>query len=409
MSIKYDMKITDKALAGKDILNVATAVSDEALKVTTDETVKPKGPEPTPEKSVDRTNPAVGEDVTFTLRFTNNNAGTVAKDVKIKDFMNESNMVKIREDSLKVTLDNKDITKECKITYNDSKDGFEIETGKDLAQSQAIVVSYKAEVLLAAAGKDLVNTTGVNCTNNPEWKYAEAPFSPVDPTPDLKIEKKSDKTNYSVGDKGHYTVKVTQTADNATARNVVIEDAFDNEKAILDTKTIKLTDSKGKDITKEVTVIADQKCYKIETGKNLAQNEFFTVTYDVLFTDQTLGGEEVTNVAKTHADNVPEKTTTVTVKIEKPELEVTKTSDKKVYSFEDTAHYTVKTEEVKENATAYNVVIDDQLQVSGAKVLAETIKISDKDGKDFTNKCEIECNITVNNTGKMLRQEMFLI
>lgn len=394
MSIKYDMKITDKALAGKDILNVATAVSDEALKVTTDETVKPKGPEPTPEKSVDRTNPAVGEDVTFTLRFTNNNAGTVAKDVKIKDFMNESNMVKIREDSLKVTLDNKDITKDCKITYNDSKDGFEIETGKDLTQSQAIVVSYKAEVLLAAAGKDLVNTTGVNCTNNPEWKYAEAPFSPEDPTPELKIEKKSDKTNYSVGDTGHYTVKVTQTADNATARNVVIEDAFDNKKAILDTKTIKLTDSKGKDITKEVTIEGTQSGYKIETGKNLAQNEFFTVTYDVLFTDQTLGGEEVTNVAKTHADNVPEKTTTVTVKIEKPELEVTKTSDKKVYSFEDTAHYTVKTEEVKENATAYNVVIDDQLQVSGAKVLAETIKISDKDGKDFTDKCEIECKGT---------------
>lgn len=412
MSIKYDMKITDKALAGKEILNVATAVSDEALKVTTDETVKPKGPEPTPEKSVDRTNPAVGEDVTFTLRFTNNNAGTVAKDVKIKDFMNESNMVKIREDSLKVTLDNKDITKECKITYNDSKDGFEIETGKDLAQSQAIVVSYKAEVLLAAAGKDLVNTTGVNCTNNPEWKYAETPFNPVDPTPDLKIEKKSDKTNYSVGDKGHYTVKVTQTADNATARNVVIEDAFDNEKAILDTKTIKLTDSKGKDITKEVTIEGTQSGYKIETGKNLAQNEFFTVTYDVLFTDQTLGGEEVTNVAKTHADNVPEKTTTVTVKIEKPELEVTKTSDKKVYSYEDTAHYTVKTEEVKENATAYNVVIDDQLQVSGAKVLAETIKISDKDGKDFTDKCEIECKgsgYTIKTKRDLTKGEVFTV
>ena len=98
--------------------------------------------------------------------------------------MNESYMVKIREDSLKVTLDNKDITNECKITYNDSKDGFEIDTCKDLAQSQAIVVSYKAEVLLTAAGKDLVNTTGVNCTNNPEWLYAEAPFSPKDPTPE---------------------------------------------------------------------------------------------------------------------------------------------------------------------------------------------------------------------------------
>ena len=313
MSIKYDMKITDKALAGKDILNVATAVSDEALKVTTDETVKPKGPEPTPEKSVDRTNPAVGEDVTFTLRFTNNNAGTVAKDVKIKDFMNESNMVKIREDSLKVTLDNKDITKECKITYNDSKDGFEIETGKDLAQSQAIVVSYKAEVLLAAAGKDLVNTTGVNCTNNPEWKYAEAPFNPVDPTPDLKIEKKSDKTNYSVGDTGHYTVKVTQTADNATARNVVIEDAFDNKKAILDTKTIKLTDSKGKDITKEVTIEGTQSGYKIETGKNLAPNADMVITYKAKFSKKGT----YKNTAVATSDNTDPVKAKNTVKVTK--------------------------------------------------------------------------------------------
>ena len=412
MSIKYDMKITDKALAGKDILNVATAVSDEALKVTTDETVTPRAPEPTPEKSVDRTNPKVGEDVTFTLRFTNTNAGTKAENVKIKDFMSESNMVKIREDSIKVTFDNEDITKDCKITYNDSKDGFEIETGKDLAQSQAIVVTYKAEVLIAASGKDLVNTDGVSCNNNPEWKYAEAPFSPEDPTPELKIEKKSDKASYNVGDTGHYTVKVTQTADDAIARNVVIEDNFKNEKAILDTKTIKIQDYKGNDITKDVTIEGTQSSYKIETKKNLAQNEFFTVSYDVLFTDPTLGGEEITNVAKTHADNVPEKETEVTVPIEKPELEVTKTSDKKIYSYEDTAHYTVKTEEVKENATAYNVVIQDQLQVSGAKVLAKTVKISDKDGKDFTDKCEIKCDgtgYTIKTKRDLAKGEVFTV
>ena len=131
-----------------------------------------------------------------------------------------------------------------------------------------------------------------------------------------------------------------------------------------------------------------------------------------MFTDPTLGGEEVTNVAKTHADNVPEKETEVTVPIEKPELEVTKTSDKKIYSYEDTAHYTVKTEEVKENATAYNVVIEDKLQVSGAKVLAKTVKISDKDGKDFTDKCEIECDgtgYTIKTKRDLAKGEVFTV
>ena len=52
MTIKYDMKITDKDLAGKEILNTATAVSDEALKVITDETVIPDGPNPKVEKGL---------------------------------------------------------------------------------------------------------------------------------------------------------------------------------------------------------------------------------------------------------------------------------------------------------------------------------------------------------------------
>lgn len=85
MSIKYDMKITDKDLAGKDILNTATAVSDEALKVTTDETVKPGGPNPQVEKEIDHASPMVGKDVTFTLKFTNPNQNTIAKNIQIKD------------------------------------------------------------------------------------------------------------------------------------------------------------------------------------------------------------------------------------------------------------------------------------------------------------------------------------
>ena len=48
LQIEYQMVITDNKLAGKEIKNVANAVSDEALKVTTDATVTPNGPSITP-------------------------------------------------------------------------------------------------------------------------------------------------------------------------------------------------------------------------------------------------------------------------------------------------------------------------------------------------------------------------
>lgn len=77
--------------------------------------------------------------------------------------------------------------------------------------------------------------------------WAEAPFSPVDPTPELAIEKKADKEIYSVGDTGHYTVKVTQTADDATARNVVIEDQLQVSGAKVVKDSVKISDKDGKD------------------------------------------------------------------------------------------------------------------------------------------------------------------
>ena len=390
MTIKYDMKITDKDLAGKDIDNVATAVSDEALKVTDDETVKPDGPNLTPDKEVDVANPVVGQDVTFTLRFTNQNQNTTANNVKITDFVDSSNMVKIYEDSMKVTYNNKDVTKDVKVTYNDSMDGFDIDTGLNLTENDTIVVTYRAKVLPDAADNQLTNTTGISAENAPEWKYDSIPIDVPEEKPNLEIEKVSDKKQYSVGETGHYTVKVTQTADDQIARNVVIKDALENKDAKIIPDTIKISNYKGKDVTDKVTITADEAGYTIETGMNLAQNEFFTVTYDVSFESASLSGETVPNTAQSTAENHPDPVEDENeVEILKPDLDVTKTSDKKVYSYKEIAHYTVETKQTVKDATAFNVVIEDEMQINGVKILPDTIKIADNDGKDITGDVKI--------------------
>ena len=67
LQIEYQMVITDNKLAGKEIKNVANAVSDEALKVTTDATVTPNGPSITPNKDSDKATYYLGEEAHYTI------------------------------------------------------------------------------------------------------------------------------------------------------------------------------------------------------------------------------------------------------------------------------------------------------------------------------------------------------
>lgn len=67
LQIEYQMVITDNNLAGKEIKNVANAVSDEALKVTTDATVTPNGPSIIPDKTSDKATYHLGEEAEYTI------------------------------------------------------------------------------------------------------------------------------------------------------------------------------------------------------------------------------------------------------------------------------------------------------------------------------------------------------
>ena len=306
MSIKYDMKITDKDLAGKEILNTATAVSDEALKVTTDETVIPDGPNPKVEKEIDNASPMVGKDVTFTLTFTNPNQNTTAEDVQITDSLDKTGMVTIYADSMSVKLNNEDVTDQVQITYNETMDGFDIDTGLDLTEDDTLVVTYRAKVLPEAGDVELMNTAGVSCSNNPEWKYDSVPFIPEKKVPKLAIEKTSDKDTYQVGDTGHYTVTVTQTTEDMTAKQVVIKDALQVEGAKIQVDTIKLYFN-DVEIT-PANITSDVNGYTIKTGKDLTDKDSLKVTYDVYFESGRLNEQTVPNTAKAKAENTEVET-----------------------------------------------------------------------------------------------------
>lgn len=410
MRIEYQMIITDKDLAGKQIDNVATAVSDEALKVTTDESITPNPPDLDIGKEADKKVYYYGEDVNYHIEVTENRESVTAEDVIIKDQFAQADFAEIDPDSMVVKLNDQDITDQVKITYTEAKDGFTIETGLDITDSDKITVDYTATMRTDAIGQEITNTALTWGSNAPEKQATYTTTVEEDP-PRLEITKTSDKQVYNIGETGHYTVKVTQMADNATARNVVIEDAM----AISGTEisNIKVADVKGTDITGSVEITANGDNYVINTGRDLAQNESFTVTYDVLFKDEALmGHDDVTNTAKSHADNAEEVQAENTVKVPKPETVPEKTSDKSLYSLGETGHYSVVIHQTTDDAIANDVVITDKLGITGASLLPDTIKVADTEGNDITGQVEIiadETGYTINTGMDMSKEDTFTV
>ena len=172
--------------------------------------------------------------------------------------------------------------------------------------------------------------------------------------PEMAIEKTSDKNVYGVGETGHYTVKLSQTKENAEAKNVIIEDALQTEGAEILSDTIKVLDTKGTDITKSVQIATTKTSYTIKTGMNLAKDESFTVNYDVKFTSKSLVGKKVK-----------------------------KTSDKDSYKVGGQGQYTITVTNDRKGTVAKNVVIKDALKTTGTVIDEKSIKVTGPDGKEI--------------------------
>lgn len=192
----------------------------------------------------------------------------------------------------------------------------------------------------------------------------------------LSIEKTSDKANYAVGETGHYTLTVTQRKEGAVSKNVVIRDTLKTKGAMIQKDTIKVQKD-GKDLP-EAKSEANGQGFVIQTNTDLNYGEQLTITYDVLFKEESLSGHTVHNVAVAKGDETPEGEEPKddnTVTVGKAGLEIKKTSDKKEYKVGETAHYTLEVRTTADDFTAENVIIKDVMKQQGANLIAGTVKV----------------------------------
>lgn len=415
VTISYDA-VALKASNGTAVDNEASAVAAGIPEKKDGKQVYINSPKIDVEKTAPERNYKVGDTVGYKVTVTNRNAGTFMRNIELHDLV-KTDGLEIKEGTIAVMVDGKNMTDRMEISYQEDGRGFDIVTGynmkngqipcagispyKDLSYIGKIVVTYDATVTKESGdGSAKQNVFTVPATENTNGdKIKDDPEIPSGggestedismKSPALDITKKSNKQSYKVGDTGHYTLTVKQTKEETVAKNIVIRDAFDKEKGaemILDTVIVR---KNGSDITKDCKITADSEGFTIATGKDMGDEEEMTVSYDVLF---ALAGE-YTNTAVASSDNTKEDRAVNEVEVTaeaSPSLKITKTSDKEQYTLGDIGHYMLSIRQTKDGIHAENVVITDFFDSKKGMTIDVGSLIVKLNGKEITKDCKVE-------------------
>lgn len=377
--VTYDATITDKAALATDLENVFTAPATPNTNGDTikdDDTIPSGGGEDTEDikmkapaleitKKSNKSQYAIGEVATYTLTVKQTKENLTANNVVITDkFVQEDGMT-YDADSMEVKLNKEDITKDCKITVEGNN--FKIETGKNISDEDKLEVSYK--VSFSKTGE--YTNTAVSTSDNTNEDQATNVIEVTNVTPELSINKTSDKTEYAVGNTGIYTLTVKQTKADATAKNVTVKDQFVQEDGItIDAESMNVS-LNGTDITKDCKIVTNQNNFTIETGKDLSSKDELLVSYNVTYTKEGI----YKNTATTQADNADPKDDNNSVTVVDQDVTMTKDADKKEYKVGDMVKYNVSVSLKKENSVSKDVVINDTIP-EGLALQSESVKVN---------------------------------
>lgn len=437
ITVEYDAKAL-VASNGTCVDNTASAIAAGIPEKQDKEQVYINSPKTDVVKTTPDTKHKVGDTVGYKVTITNRNPGTFMRNIILKDLVKTKGL-EIKEGSVAVLVGGKDVTSKLEITYNDDSTGFEIQTPYNLKNgdipcigiapynlidnwTDKIIVTYDAtitdEAALESKLENVFSAPATENTNGDKIKEDETiPSGGGEDTedvtmkaPQLDITKKSNKQEYSVGETGKYTLTVKQTKEDLTAKNVVITDSFVQEDGIAydaESIAVKLNNN---DITKDCKISVEGNHFKIETGKNLTDEDEMEVTYNVEFSKTG----EYTNTAVSTSDNTNEdqSNNVVEVKEATPELTITKKSNKQEYSVGESGTYTLSIKQKNDSAIAKNVVITDKFATSEGVSVDEGSMIVKLNGTDITK----DCSITIGNgefkieTGKdMTSKDEFIV
>lgn len=377
--VTYDATITEEAALESDLENVFSApstpntngdvIKDDPLIPSgggeDNEDVKLKAPALEITKKSNKSQYAIGEVATYTLTVKQTKENLTANNVVITDKFAQEDGMTYDADSMEVKLNKEDITKDCKITVEGNN--FKIETGKNISDEDKLEVSYK--VSFSKTGE--YTNTAVSTSDNTNEDQATNVIEVTNVTPELSIDKTSDKTEYAVGNTGIYTLTVKQTKADATAKNVTVKDQFVQEDGItIDAESMKVS-LNGTDITKDCKIVTNQNNFTIETGKDLSSKDELLVSYNVTYTKEGT----YKNTATTQADNADPKDDNNSVTVVDQDVTMTKDADKKEYKVGDMVKYNVSVSLKKENSVSKDVVINDTIP-EGLALQSESVKVT---------------------------------
>lgn len=402
--VSYDVIFTDPTLTDDDVLNHVIATDDNGEEVETDHTVEVKVPELETTKTSDDTKYDVGDVGHYTVTVSNTEEGSIAYNVRIHDelILTDGIEPKIIKDSIKVIgPDGSDITENVTITASDTS--YDVDTGMDLAYGETITVTYDVDFSdTGLSGQQVPNTVSVVADNASSESDNQVNL-PRDGIQAVKSSDPESGSTVNTGDEITYHITLTNTEDE-TIQNVMVRDKVPALTEYVSGGT--LMQIGGEDY---VTFLIDS----IEPGQST------TVDFTVKVTGT--GYNVIHNVAQfkvakddpaTHWEDPDFYNTNEVVHyipyivtVDNAQLAIEKSSDKDVYEVGETGHYTVKVTETKEDSVAKNVVIKDALQIDGAKILPDTIKITDTDGKDLTR---LVADIQADETGYTITTGMDL-
>ena len=414
ITVEYDAEALT-AGNGTTVDNTATTVAAGIPEKKDDAHVYINSPKVDVVKKAPDTKYKVGDTVGYKVTITNRNPGTFMRDIVLKDIVKTKGL-EIKEGSVAVMVGGKNVTSNLDVSYEDDGTGFTINTPYNLKNgtipclgiqpyqnmtnwTDKITVTYDATITDdAALESDLENIFSAPATKNTNGDVIKD--DPLIPSgggednediklkaPMLEITKKSDKQKYSVGQTGKYTLVVKQTKENLTAKNVVITDAFVQEDGLAydaDSITVKLN---KEDVTKDCKITVDGNKFKIETGKNITDEDKIEVTYNVIFSKEG----EYTNTAIATSDNTNEDQANNVVEVEKDQAKimVDKSSDKSEYKKGEVGKYTLKV--TTPDKLVENVVINDNFEKTGMSIANIVVTLNDEDITD-------QCGITQNDT-----------
>lgn len=379
ITVTYDATITDDAALESDLENIFSApatkntngdvIKDDPLIPSgggeDNEDIKLKAPMLEITKKSDKQKYSVGQTGKYTLVVKQTKENLTAKNVVITDAFVQEDGLAYDADSITVKLNKEDVTKDCKITVDGNK--FKIETGKNITDEDKIEVTYN----VTFTKKGEYTNTAVATSDNTNEDQATNVIEVTNVTPELSINKTSDKTEYAVGNTGIYTLIVKQTKADATAKNVTVKDQFVQEDGItIDAESMKVS-LNGTDITKDCKIVTNQNNFTIETGKDLSSKDELLVSYNVTYTKEGT----YKNTATTQADNADPKDDNNSVTVVDQDVTMTKDADKKEYKVGDMVKYNVSVSLKKENSVSKDVVINDTIP-EGLALQSESVKVN---------------------------------